>query len=207
MTLRPTEVQPNDDSSSRMGNLFVVSAPSGAGKTTICRSALKRLPDLLYSVSYTTRAPRTGEKDGRDYHFISRSRFEKKIEADQWAEWARVHGNYYGTSATFIEQGLASGRDILLDIDVQGTMQLLNKFPGSITVFILPPSFEVLRQRIESRGTDSREVIEQRLNNARFEMDRKEMYRHRIINADLETAIAELIGIIKKYRTPTTIPE
>ena len=200
MTLRPTEIQSDENGSNQIGNLFVVSAPSGAGKTTICRSVLKRMPDLLYSVSYTTRAPRAGEKDGRDYHFITRTRFEKKIESEEWAEWARVHGNYYGTSATFIEQGLASGRDILLDIDVQGTKQLLNKFPNSITVFILPPSFEVLRQRLESRGTDRPESIEQRLNNARLEMDRKKMYRHRIINADLETAIAELIGIIKKYR-------
>ena len=187
--------------STRSGILYVVSAPSGAGKTTICQSVLQRMPDLLYSVSYTTRVPRANEKNGRDYHFISKRRFEEKIDAGEWAEWARVHGNYYGTSAIFIQRGLENGRQILLDIDVQGTLQIVKKFPDSITIFILPPSFETLRQRLESRAADSPQVIAERLQNARWEMDQKDMYRYRIVNDDLETAICEMIRIIEQCRS------
>ena len=200
MPHRPADEHRQSNRGHREGNLFVVSAPSGAGKTTICRRVLERTPELLYSVSYTTRAPRGGEIDGRDYHFISSSEFNLKIATGQWAEWAQVHGHYYGTSASFIEQGLSSGRDILLDIDIQGTVQLLDRFPDSITIFILPPSFQTLRQRLESRGTDSRQVIEERLRNARREMDQKDMYRYQIVNDNLEAAITQLIGIIKRYQ-------
>jgi len=200
MTNRPADDQRHKAPKKPAGNLFVVSAPSGAGKTTICRHVRDRIPELFYSVSFTTRAPRAGEIDGVDYHFISEDTFEKKIRAGKWAEWARVHGNYYGTAAATIEQGIASGQDILLDIDVQGTIQLLNKFPDAITVFIMPASFDVLRQRLESRGTDSPEVIAKRLHNARQEMDRKDLYQHHIVNDILQEAIAELTGIIQYYR-------
>jgi guanylate kinase len=206
MTARPSVDKGLNSDPIRRGHLFVVSAPSGAGKTTICRHVLQRMPDLMYSVSHTTRAPRSDEVPGRDYHFISTRRFEEKIDAGDWAEWARVHGNYYGTSAAFIQNNLARGRDILLDIDVQGTLQIIKAFPDSVTIFILPPSFEVLRQRLESRGTDSREVIETRLRNARREMDSQDIYRYRIVNVDLETAIGELIGIIQHCRSGQDSP-
>ena len=185
---------------SNSANLYIISAPSGAGKTTICRAALDRLQDMTYSVSYTTRSPRKGEQDGVDYNFILIEDFKKGIENGRWAEWAEVYGNYYGTSAEFLDNCLASGNDILLDIDVQGTIQILKQYPDSVTVFILPPSLDTLRARLESRGTDNREVIAKRLVNARKEMAKKDIYRHVVVNDQLAEAIAKLISIIEKYR-------
>ncbi|MEJ2166945.1 MAG: guanylate kinase [Desulfobacterales bacterium] len=185
----------------RPGLLFILSAPSGAGKSTLCRAVRKHFPDLLYSISYTTREPRKGEQNGVDYHFISKAAFENGIARNQWAEWAEVHGNYYGTSAEFIDGGLADGRDILLDIDVQGTCRILKRYPDAITFFIMPPSLEALRRRLENRGTDSPEVIDLRLENAKQEMSCKELYRHVIVNDQLSDAVAELIGIIERYRS------
>ena len=182
------------------GNLFIISAPSGAGKSTLAKAVLQRYADMLYSVSYTTRKPRVGEQDGVDYHFISKQDFEKGIKDGHWAEWAQVYGNYYGTSGKFIGNGLASGRDILLDIDVQGTIQILQKYPDSVTIFILPPSMRILKKRLEMRGTDSREVIERRLKYARNEITQKDVYRHIIVNDNLSNAIEELSTILLKYR-------
>lgn len=184
----------------RPGLLFIISAPSGAGKSTLCRAVRKHFPDLLYSISYTTRSPRKGEQDGVDYHFISKAEFEKRIARNQWAEWAEVYGNYYGTDAHLIDQGLKDGRDFLLDIDVQGTCRILKRYPEAITVFILPPSLETLRCRLENRGTDRPEVIAVRLENAKHEMSHKDLYRHVIINDRLSDAVAELIDIIEAYR-------
>ena len=188
------------DAAHGTGLLFIISAPSGAGKSTLCRAVLDRFPDLLYSISYTTRPPRNGEQNGVDYHFIAKDIFIKGIARGQWAEWAQVYGNYYGTSADFIDRGLAGRRDILLDIDVQGTRRILRRYPDGITIFIMPPSLEVLRCRLEARGTDSPEVIAVRLKNAQKEMAQKELYRHVIINDRLANAVAGLIGIIEKYR-------
>jgi guanylate kinase len=185
----------------RPGLLFILSAPSGAGKSTLCLAVRKHIPDLLYSISYTTRAPRKGEQDGVDYHFISRAAFEKRIAANQWAEWAVVHGNYYGTDAELLDQGLGQGRDFLLDIDVQGTRRILTRYPKAITLFIMPPSPEVLRRRLENRGTDSPQEIAVRMENAGHEMSCKDCYRHVIINDRLADATAELIDIIKSYRS------
>ena len=182
------------------GHLFILSAPSGAGKTTLARAVLNRFADMLYSVSYTTREPRNGEQDGLDYHFIQRDLFKKYIKEGKWAEWAEVHGNYYGTSAEFLDKSLVAGDDILLDIDVQGTIQLLERYPDSITIFIVPPSMDMLRRRLELRGTDSQAVIARRLVNAEKEMARQDLYRHVIINDQLSEAIDELISIIEKYR-------
>jgi guanylate kinase len=182
------------------GHLFIISAPSGAGKTTLSRAIRKRFTDMVYSVSYTTRSPRKGEQDGVDYHFISKEAFKKDIETGRWSEWAEVHGNYYGTSAEFIEKGLSSGRDILLDIDVQGTIQILKRHPDSVTVFVLPPSMDTLRQRLEMRGTESKTVLNRRLENAKKEMAHKNLYRHVIVNDQLLSAIEELISIIERYR-------
>ena len=134
-----------------------------------------------------------------DYHFISKQDFKKGIKQGRWAEWAEVYENYYGTSAEFIEKSLSSGCDILLDIDVQGTLQILKHYPDSVTIFILPPSMNALRKRLEMRGSDSKAVIEKRLENARKEMAQKDFYRHIIVNDKLPWAIEEISAIFKKY--------
>ncbi|MGE5257657.1 MAG: guanylate kinase [Hyphomicrobiales bacterium] len=185
---------------SRREHIFIVSAPSGAGKTTLCRAALNRLPDLSYSVSYTTRLPRPGEVDGRDYAFISIAEFEEGIDAGRWAEWARVHGNYYGTSADVLNRAVAAGRDILLDIDVQGAQQIRSRFPRSVSIFIMPPSLDILAKRLQARGRDDPEDMALRLRNAREEMAQKEAYDHVIVNDRLETAVEELIAVIESRR-------
>jgi guanylate kinase len=184
----------------KRGHLFIISAPSGAGKTTLVKAVLQQFRDMLYSISYTTRNPRVEERDGIDYHFISKQDFKKGIHKGRWAEWAEVYGNYYGTSVEFIEKSLSSGCDILLDIDVQGTLQILKHYPDSVTIFILPPSMNALRKRLEVRGSDSQAVIEKRLLNARKEMTQKKMYRHIIVNDVLSEAIKELSAIFKEYR-------
>ncbi len=181
------------------GHLFILSAPSGAGKSTLCRALLDHFNDLQYSVSHTTRSPRKGEQAGIDYHFISPAKFEQMIARGQWAEWARVHGNYYGTSAEEIETHLAAGRDVLLDIDVQGAAQILKRYPDSISIFILPPSMDTLKTRLKKRGTDSPETIEKRLAEAENEIRQKDRYRHVIVNDQLESAIAELVAIVGQY--------
>ena len=184
---------------SRQGHLFIISAPSGGGKTTLSKAVLNRFNNILYSVSYTTRSPRNGEQDSVDYYFIQKKDFEKRIESGHWAEWAEVHGNYYGTSAEFLDKGLASGRDMLLDIDVQGTIQILGNYPDSVTIFIMPPSLETLRKRLEMRGTESRTTIKRRLLTAEKEMAQKGLYRHVIVNDQLSVSIEKLISIIEKY--------
>jgi guanylate kinase len=191
---------------SKSGRIFVISAPSGAGKSTLRRAILKRFPNIQYSISYTTRAPRTGEQNGVDYHFISLDAFLAKRRQNQWAEWAKVHGNYYGTSAPFLDQAIASGQDIFLDIDVQGTVQILERYPRAVTIFIMPPSLSVLKQRLEKRGTESAREIEKRLRNAQREIDRNGMYDHIIINDDLQTAIQTLARTIDAHRNGNETP-
>jgi guanylate kinase len=183
------------------GRLFIISAPSGAGKSTLCRAVRQRLPDLRYSVSYTTRRPRGEEKNGVDYHFITQAAFRKGINADKWAEWAEVHGNYYGTSAEFIDRALGDGCDVLLDIDVQGMEQILKRYPDSVTVFIMPPSLAVLRQRLQDRGTDSAASISERLDNAAAEIRRRKRYRYIVVNDRLEEAVEDLTAIIAAGRS------
>jgi guanylate kinase len=182
------------------GSLFVLSGPSGVGKTTLCKAILKRIPDIHYSVSYTTRKPRQDETDGTDYHFITEEEFIRGINTGRWAEWAKVHGNYYGTSAEGIEQSLKEEKDILLDIDIQGTRQILKRFPESISVFIMPPSMDELKERLESRGTESEASIRERLINAEDEIEHKEIYRHVVVNDSLEQILDELTSIITRYR-------
>lgn len=183
------------------GRLFVVSAPSGAGKTTLCSAVRSRFEDLAYSVSYTTRAPRTGETHGVDYYFISANEFEKGIADNRWAEWARVHGNLYGTSSQWISETLARGKDILMDIDVQGARQIVQRFPDAITIFIRPPSLEALKSRLDQRGTDKKETIALRMANAKAEMAAETMYRHVVINDDLERAKEQIIQLIDRCRS------
>ena len=182
------------------GCLFIISGPSGAGKTTLRQVVLNRFKNILYSVSYTTRSPRTGEQDGVDYNFTTTDEFSEGIKNGKWTEWAEVHGNFYGTSSDFIGTALAAGKDILLDIDVQGTLQVLKQFPDSITIFIMPPSLQTLKDRMESRGTDSEQVMLKRLRNAEKEMGKKDLYRYIIVNDKLPEAISEIISIIEKYR-------
>ena len=198
--------QPSRDGPAGKGRLFVVSAPSGAGKTTLCRAVLERIPELHYSVSYTTRLPRSGERDREAYNFISEEEFVRGIDSGRWAEWAKVHGHYYGTSAEFIGQQLASGQDILLDIDVQGAMQILRRFADSVSIFIMPPSKSVLEKRLRSRGSDSREAIDRRMRNADAEMASRHLYRHVVVNDRLDAAIEQLVALITSYRSRSADP-
>ncbi len=184
---------------SQPGRLYIVSAPSGAGKSTLCRILLERLPELRYSISTTTRPPREGEVDGRDYFFTDVDTFKAGIKANRWAEWAEVHGNYYGTSGAFIDQERAAGHDVLLDIDVQGAVQLCTKYPDAITIFIMPPSPAVLRQRLEKRGTDTPDIMDKRMINAEKEMAQRDTYRHIVVNDRLEDAVEALVAIFRGY--------
>lgn len=181
------------------GVLFVVSAPSGAGKTTLVNWLLEAVPELTYSVSTTTRAPRPGEQDGVDYRFTTKEDFEQGIASGRFVEWAEVHGNYYGTSARAVEEALSHGNNLLLDIDVQGARQLVKRFPEAVTVFIMPPSVQELRRRLENRGSDAPEVIERRLEAARWEMDQRGEYRHVVVNGDLKDAKDRMMELVYQY--------
>lgn len=186
----------------KSGRLFIVSAPSGGGKTSLCRALLVRRPALVYSVSYTTREPRSGETNGLDYHFITEAAFKHRRARGEWCEWACVHDHYYGTDAGFVAQTLSSGRSLLLDIDVQGARQMVSRYPESVTIFIVPPSMAVLEARLQQRGTDSQEIIEKRLVNAEAEMVEKKWYAHVIINDVLETALGEMETLIDAHCRP-----
>ena len=188
------------------GHLFIVSAPSGAGKSTLCNAVRRHLSDLAYSVSYTTRPPRTGEREGADYYFISEADFMRGISEGRWAEWAKVHGNYYGSSAQWIERTLSSGRDILMDIDLQGARQMMHRFPLAVTIFIMPPSLEELEKRLRGRGTDSRQTIDLRLHNAKEEIAQRGICRHVVLNDDIDKATRVLIELIEGYRRGDPLP-
>ncbi|WP_174875976.1 guanylate kinase [Vogesella oryzae] len=186
--------------SQAQGTIFVVVAPSGAGKTSLVAALLKAEPGIELSVSYTTRAPRDGEVDGKSYHFVDRSRFEGMIAEGDFLEYAEVYGNYYGTSARWLRERLAAGRDILLEIDWQGARQVRAVFPESVSVFILPPSIEVLESRLRGRATDSEEVIARRLSEARAEIDLVADYDYVIVNDDFATASQDLVSVIRCQR-------
>jgi guanylate kinase len=191
--------QPNDTQGQSAGHLFIISAPSGAGKSTLCRALLAHFTDLKYSVSHTTRAPRKGEQEGIDYHFISQEKFKQMIDQGAWVEWAKVHGEYYGTSAVYINSHLRAGRDVLLDIDVQGAAQIVALYPDCIPIFVMPPSISELKRRLEKRGTDNLETIEKRMAEAENEIRQKDRYRYVVINDRLENAVDELIAIVGKF--------
>lgn len=186
----------NKPSSPARGRLFILSAPSGAGKTTLCRRLRERLPHLRYSVSTTTRPPRQGEVQGEDYFFTDVAAFRNGIRRGAWAEWAEVYGNYYGTSAEFIDRQRAAGHDVLLDIDVQGAAQLRARYPDAVTIFIMPPSADVLHRRLEQRGSDDPEVIAKRMASARQEMAQRGDYQHVVVNDRLDAAVDALAAII-----------
>lgn len=183
----------------KKGVLFVLSAPSGAGKSTLIKVLMQNIPDLMFSVSHTTRAPRAGESHGRDYFFVDKNEFEAMIKNGRLAEWARVHDNYYGTSKDFIDENLASGVGIILDIDVQGKEQIEKVFPDSVSIFIMPPSMDILRQRLEGRGTETPESLAKRLKNAEAEVLKKDGYRHIIVNDDLDAASEEITQLVAGY--------
>jgi len=173
----------------------VISAPSGSGKTTLVRKLIASFSDLRFSVSYTTRAPRGAERDGVDYHFVTRGEFQEKIRSEEFLEWAEVHGNLYGTSKPETERIRAAGQDILLDVDVQGADQVRKAEPEAVTMFVMPPSFEVLEERLRGRKQDSPEVIEGRLAGARREIDRYRDYHYVLVNDGIEET-AELLKAI-----------
>ncbi len=172
----------------RRGVALVISAPSGAGKSTLTRRLTAEFPELAFSVSCTTRPPREGEVDGRDYHFLDREEFLARREAGGFAEWAEVHGNFYGTPRDAVMDNLGQGRDTVFEIDVQGAAQLRESVPGACLVFILPPSTAELRRRLEGRGTDAPEVIRRRLDNSLGEMARADLFDYWIVNDDLDQA-------------------
>lgn len=182
-----------------MKRLIILSAPSGAGKTTLCARLLRDFPSLRLSVSCTTRPPRGEERDGVHYFFLSREEFEKQIQAGRFAEWAQVHGNYYGTSKDFLEQCFAEGYSVLLDIDVQGAASLKKAYPAeAYLVFVSPPDLTTLEKRLRSRDTDNEETIQRRLANARAEMEKARLFDKTIVNDDLERAYAELHALVAR---------
>ncbi|SMF37583.1 guanylate kinase [Pseudogulbenkiania subflava] len=186
------------------GNIYIVIAPSGAGKTTLVSALLAVDPAVQLSVSYTTRAPREGEVEGTHYHFVGKEQFLAMIEAGDFLEHAEVYGNYYGTSSAWLREKLAEGRDILLEIDWQGAEQVRRLFDGVITIFIAPPSINELERRLRGRATDSEEVIQRRLAEARSEVDRAALYDYIVVNDDIERAKQDLISIIRAERLHAT---
>ncbi len=182
------------------GSLFVVSAPSGAGKTTLVRGLVANDPRVRLSISYTTRPARAGETDGRDYHFVSRERFLEMAKRGDFLESAEVYGNYYGTSHRWVRDEMTAGRDILLEIDTQGAAQVRKLFPDCIGIFVLPPSLEVLEARLRGRGQDSPEVIARRLQAAREELSHVDEFDYAIINKDLDEALQDIGSIVRAER-------
>ena len=180
------------------GTLIIISAPSGAGKTTIVNEVLQRVAGVRSSISYTSRAPRVGEETGRDYHFVTRAEFEAMIARDELLEWAEVHGNLYGTSRVYVNEMLASGLDVILTIDVQGAALTRQLFSNAVSVFILPPSYEALIERLNARDAGQTDAV--RLRNAETELEQYKEYDDLIVNDELEPAVHEFTAIILAER-------
>lgn len=183
-----------------MITVFIISAPSGSGKSTLVHRLLKTVPDLNFSISYTTRQPRPAEINGVDYNFISRQEFEERLEKNEFLEYATVFGNYYGTNRCSLEAAARSGKDLVLDIDVQGARQLKVAIPEAISIFVLPPSRDVLEQRLRARSQDSEEVIQRRLRGAAEEVRNYSQYDYVLINRELEDASGRLVAIVRAER-------
>ncbi len=184
------------DTRANRGLLFVISGPSGVGKGTIREEIFKIIPDLTYSVSVTARFSRKGEREGVDYYFVSKDKFEKMIKANKFVEWALVHGDYKGTPLGFLVDKLQKGEDVLLEIDVQGAMQVKKKFPEGVFIFIAPPSWKDLEKRLRERRTEAKEDLEKRLKDARNEMRYMQSYDYLVVNDDIKVAIKKLESII-----------
>ena len=182
------------------GIVFIISAPSGSGKSTLVHRLLQTLPGLAFSISYTTRQPRASEIPGRDYNFISRKDFEAKLARSEFLEYAEVFGNYYGTNRSEFERAVRENKDLVLDIDVQGARQLKVAIPAAISIFVLPPSREVLEQRLRARSQDSEEVIQRRLKGAALEVRNYTQYDYVLINREIEESSARLASIVTAER-------
>ena len=181
------------------GKMIVICAPSGTGKSTLLHRLKAEIPDLVWSVSCTTRSSRPGEVHGKDYYFIKKESFEKQIEADEFIEWAKVHSNYYGTSKRFVKEGLENDWKMLFDLDVQGADAMKRLYGEEVRViFIEPPSIEELEKRLLSRGTDSIEVIQERIANARHELLSRDRFDHLVLNDDVESAYSKLKEVVER---------
>ncbi len=191
----------------RKGFPIVVSAASGTGKTSLCFRLLETLSHVARSVSYTTRSPRAGEEDGRDYHFVSAGAFDRMVENDEFIEWAHVFDQRYGTGFQAVESQLLGGVDVLLDIDVQGGAQIKQRLPESLTIFLLPPSMDELRRRLVNRATESEEAIKRRLDEAKREINRAREYDFMIVNDDFEQAAADLRACVRAHRLRIRRPD
>ncbi len=187
-----------------MTTVFIISAPSGSGKSTLVNRVMSDVKDLMFSTSYTTRTPRGAEIDGHEYRFVTRAAFETMIARDEFLEWAEVFGNYYGTHRGILEEASAKGKDLVLDIDVQGARQLKDKIPEAVTVFILAPSKQILEHRLRARGEDRDDVIERRLREAAEEIRNYKAYDYVLINSDLEESVTVLSGIVRAERARRT---
>ncbi|UQZ90794.1 guanylate kinase [Deltaproteobacteria bacterium Smac51] len=188
------------ENTKKKGRLFVLSAPSGSGKSTVKELVMRRLPDLVYSVSYTTRNPRPGEVDGRDYNFVVNEKFRAMIDEGDFLEWAEVFGRFYGTGRHWVEDRLAAGNDVLADLDVLGASSVKKQMPEATLIFMVPPSAIELGRRLAGRNTETVEEARNRLARARSEIDRRHVYDFLVINDDLETAASEMIEIIEHGR-------
>ncbi|MBV6495502.1 MAG: guanylate kinase [Acidobacteria bacterium ACB1] len=186
-----------------IGNLIIVSSPSGGGKGTLIREILQTTPDIMFSVSYTTRAMRGGEQDGREYFFVDVPKFKELIAAGEFLEYAEVHGNLYGTSLSQVKKLTESGKDVLLEVDVQGAKNMLEKVPDAVSIFILPPSFATLETRLRMRATESSGDLQVRLRNSFQEVREFNKFRFVVVNDDLETAVEEMRTIIRAERHRT----
>ena len=184
----------------RRGNLIIVSAPSGAGKTTLCQEALGHLSGITKSISTTTRPPRSGEKEGIDYFFVTEDEFKKMVSENRFAEWAKVHGHFYGTDKKFIEKKMADGIDLLLNIDIQGAFQLKKHYPQAVLIFIHPPSMEELKQRLQKRQLDSELSIKKRLRESKKELEASKEYQYHLVNDEFSKALSELMTLIESVR-------
>jgi guanylate kinase len=189
----------------REGLLFVVSAPSGAGKTSLCKAVTESLENLTHSISHTTRLPRAGEIDGRDYYFVTHERFREMADAGDFAEHARVHANLYGTSKRVLERMVAEGTDVILDIDTQGARQIRQHYASAVFIFIMPPTMDILEERLRNRRSDREEDIRSRMQRARDEIRDYALYDYIIVNRDFDRALAELRSIITAERCRTTL--
>ncbi|WP_033423233.1 guanylate kinase [Geopsychrobacter electrodiphilus] len=187
----------------RPGILFVVSAPSGAGKTTLCHAMFDKFPDLRQSVSFTTRPMRAGEQDGVDYHFVDHGCFEKMVQAGEFLEWAEVHGHLYGTALSTLQRAATQGADLLLEIDCQGARQIRNSLKDAVCIFVLPPDFSELEHRLRGRETDSDQVIARRLANAKDEISQAHWYDYIVLNDSIEDAGQHFASIIEAERCRT----
>ena len=185
--------------------LIVIAAPSGGGKSTVLKRVFAEVEGLLFSISHTTRGPRKGEENGREYFFVDEKAMRDLIAKDAFLEWAEVHGRLYGTSRAELDRARGQGKDLVLDIDVQGAEQVVKAHPGALTIFIKPPSLEVLRARLKGRGTDSPESLTVRIGNAERELARAGEFKHSVVNDDLEAAVREVKAIIAAERTRNSV--